>query len=188
MLRGRSSRCAALLIRCHYACALCKAHFVDTAKRMRLRGLVLFLLYCTACVDSQTVPYFSHGDTLLAHHSYVNISVMRIGHDRELETGLLCNTDLSTCCAEGQGNHRGDWYFPNGERLPFDSLLPMYERRGPMMVGLFRRHREGNSTLMEGLYECRIDTHAVNTDAKESAYIGLYHTANNGNSTIIIIL
>ena len=56
------------------------------------------------------------------------------------------------------------------------------------MVGLFRRHREGNSTLMEGLYECRIDTHAVNTDAKESAYIGLYHTANNGNSTIIIIL
>ena len=54
------------------------------------------------------------------------------------------------------------------------------------MVGLFRGPREGN-TLMEGLYECRIDTHAVNTDAKESAYIGLYHTANNGNFTRIIL-
>ena len=107
---------------------------------------MLFLLHCTACVDSQTVPYFSHGDTVLAHHSYVNIGLVQIG---ELETGLLCNTDLSACCTVDQGSHRGDWYFPNGERLPFHDLAPMspmYERRGPMRVGLFRE--EGNSILV----------------------------------------
>lgn len=48
-----------------------------------------------------------------------------------------------------------------------------------MRVGLFQSEGHG-TTLMEGLYECRIHTIAVNTDAQESAYIGLYHTANGG--------
>ena len=143
-----------------------------------MKALALFLFYCTACVDSQTVPYCSHGDTVLAHHSYVNISLVQIGPDSELETGLLCNTDLSACCTVDQGSHRGDWYFPNGERVSFDWQLPMYERRGPMRVGLFRGVGHETNTLMEGLYECRIDTNY--SDARESAYIGLYYTAKNG--------
>ena len=27
-------------------------------------------------------------------------------------------TDLRTCCSGAQGAHRGDWYFPDGTRLP----------------------------------------------------------------------
>ena len=31
---------------------------------------------------------------------------------------VQCITDLSTCCSGAQGNHCGDWYFPDGTRLP----------------------------------------------------------------------
>ena len=31
---------------------------------------------------------------------------------------VQCHTDLGTCTSD-QDSHRGDWYFPNGDRVPF---------------------------------------------------------------------
>ncbi|CAI8031954.1 hypothetical protein GBAR_LOCUS18096, partial [Geodia barretti] len=65
-------------------------------------------------VNSQlTFPYVSFMGQTRANHSYVNFSL--IGRT-EIES-VHCHTDLSTCCRNEQGMHRGDWYFPNGNRL-----------------------------------------------------------------------
>ena len=49
-----------------------------------------------------------------------------------------CDTNLSTCCSGAQGRHRGDWYFPDGTRLPFygDSNSDIYESRQAQRVSL----------------------------------------------------
>ena len=80
----------------------------------------------------QTYPYVSFMNETLANHSYVNLST--VGNDdlphyyyEYQGDNVLCLTDLNTCCSGSQGPHRGDWYFPDGTRLPFSS--PIYEKR-----------------------------------------------------------
>ena len=115
---------------------------------------------------------------MLANNSYMDITL--IGSYLDQESGLMCNTDLSTCCSADQGHHRGDWYFPDGERLYFNSLNPLYEQRYSMRVALFQRENHG-ATLMEGVYECSIETNAVNNEeTRERVFIGLYFSLDGG--------
>ena len=48
---------------------------------------------------------------------------------------VQCHTDLKLCCSGSHGPHRGDWYFPDGTRLPFFSGV-MNERRGAQRVDI----------------------------------------------------
>ena len=50
-----------------------------------------------------------------------------MGSDSSGSDSVQCITDLSTCCSGAQGNHHGDWYFPDGTRLPFYGHI--YESR-----------------------------------------------------------
>ena len=36
-------------------------------------------------------------------------------------TAAQCHTDLSICSTAAQGFHHGDWYSPDGDRLPIPS-------------------------------------------------------------------
>ena len=36
---------------------------------------------------------------------------------------VRCRSELSRCCSEAQGDLRGDWFFPSGERLPYTTHL-----------------------------------------------------------------
>ena len=65
----------------------------------------------------QTFPYVSFIGQTLVNHSYVDISV--VGNDGSGSDNVQCHTDLESCCSEAQGIHCGDWYSPNGARLPF---------------------------------------------------------------------
>ena len=89
-----------------------------------------------------------------------------------------CITDLSTCCSASQGIHRGDWYFPDGDRLPFNGDI--YENRGPQRVYL-RRNDNANSPT--GIYRCDIPTNAVHhptdTSVRDTVYVGLYTSSGN---------
>ena len=106
--------------------------------------------------SQQTFPYVSFGLTALADHSYVNIST--VGSETDNSDSVVCHTDLSTCCSGGQGVHRGDWFFPGGDRLPFaGSSVP---------IGLGRAHqiaiiRRTTATGPTGIYRCRIATTIV---------------------------
>lgn len=70
-------------------------------------------------------PYASFMGEQLRSHSYVNLSL--IGHHKHTAgEGVHCHTDLSTCCSSTQGEHHGDWHFPNGTRLPHSGFGDTY--------------------------------------------------------------
>ena len=98
-----------------------------------LLGLFWSLVYC------QTFPCVSFMSQTLANHSYVDLS--EVGNDGD---SVQCITDLYTCCNRVDGSHRGDWYFPNGTRLPFPTYGDIYQSRGSQRVDL-RRNTNANS-------------------------------------------
>ena len=122
----------------------------------------------------QTFPYFAFMNQTLANHSYVNLS--QVGEESCYET-IQCYTDLETCCSRSQGAHRGNWYFPNGTRLPFNGRgYDIFQVRGGSRVGL---HHRNNATTPSGIYRCDIPTDAVHDDygyntLNELLYVGLY--------------
>ena len=113
------------------------------------------------------------GQTLV-NHSYVNLNTVGNSSD-----GVQCHTDLSTCCSDSQGVHRGDWYFPNGTRLLFSG--DMYEARGAQRVELHRTTTTGPT----GIYRCDIATNAVHHDTdisvRDTVYVGLYTNGEGSN-------
>ena len=140
--------------------------------------LLLSLFWFVVC--SQTFPYVSFLGQTLANHSYVNLSL--VGDAVSGSDSVQCHTDLSTCCSGPQGPHRGDWYFPNGTRLPFSGDI--FERREAQRVDL---RRNNSVTSPVGIYHCDIQTNAVHDDTdysvRTTVYVGLY-TASGGMSTM----
>ena len=143
-----------------------------------MKATVMSVLLCllSALVEaySQTVPYVSFMGANLPNHSYVDLTLLGIGSD-----SVQCHTDLSTCCSSAQGADRGDWYFPNGERLNFNADPgDIYEFREAQRVDLHRRNNGDTS----GIYRCTIETNAVHgSKIRETVYAGLY--ASGGECT-----
>ena len=138
--------------------------------------LVLLLLFLLSLVEvhcQQTLPYVSFAGQTLVNHSYVDLST--VGSASDNSDGVVCHTDLSTCCGGAQGPHRGDWYFPDGTRLPFvGSSVPIGLGRGAQIAVI----RRTSGTGPTGIYRCDIATEAVhdNNDisVRDSVYVGLY--------------
>ena len=86
-----------------------------------------------------------------------------------------CLTDLTTCCSGEEGIHRGDWYFPNGTRLPFPQGTGIFEARYNQRVDLRRNYNYSTS----GIYCCVVPTIAVH-DVNDTSvrdrpvYVGLF--------------
>ena len=150
-----------------------------TAMLIHLLWLVVMLFLSLEDVKSQQrFPYVSFRGQTLADHSYVDIS--EVGDDY-YSGGVQCHTDLSTCCSSDQGGHRGDWFFPDGSRLGFNSVN-IYHHRGPETVYILRRRN--NALSQTGIYRCDIPTNAVNdrigyNSVRDTVYVGLY-TASGG--------
>ena len=139
----------------------------------------IFLSWSLVEVHSQTFPYVSFMDQTLANHSYVDLRLVgRLdipfgygGYGHSVE----CHTDLTTCCSGSDGVHRGDWYFPDGTRLPFPQSTGIYEARESQRVDL----RRNPYAFATGIYRCDIPTIAVhdviNTSMRDRpVYVGLY--------------
>ena len=91
-----------------------------------------FILCILVEAHSQTAPYVSFMGESLPNHSYVNLSLVGgVGSGNN----VVCHTDLVSCCSSYQGPHRGDWYFPNGDRLPFNDHF-LREKRHVQRVEL----------------------------------------------------
>ena len=102
--------------------------------------------------------------------TYQNNSIVTqedIGDDGD---GLLCMTNFTACCQPPF--NVGNWFFPNGTRVPSSgSQWDFYRTRGQMVVDLNRRRGR-----VDGIYRCEIP---VSTNINQTIYIGLY-TANSG--------
>ena len=141
--------------------------------------VLLCLLWSLVEVQSQTeYPYISFMGITLPNHSYVNFD--DVGEDRtgsDSDT-VQCHTDLSTCCDTNQLSPRGDWFFPNGTRLPFfNESGDIQESLLTRVVHIRRRNPAINGP--SGIYRCFIGTIAThdNSDPSvgEAVYVGLYH-------------
>ena len=123
--------------------------------------------------SQQTFPYvsFSLMGPALANHSYVDLST--VGSANDSSDGVVCHSDLSTCCSGPQSIHRGDWYFPDGDRLPFSGGI--YEGRAAQIAVI----RRTTATGPTGIYRCDIPTNAVHSDTdisvRDIVYVGLYY-------------
>ena len=134
--------------------------------------LVLILLSLVEVHCQLTAPYISFMDQTLADHSYVDISQVGTG-----SVSVQCHTDLQTCCSGAQGIHRGDWYFPNGVRLPFPGSGDIVSTRLAQKVDM---RRVNNANEPTGIYRCDIETNAVHDNGmRETVYMGLY-TSSGG--------
>ena len=140
---------------------------------MRRYLLLLTLLWSLVeeVHSQQTFPYVTFMGQTLADHSYVDLST--VGSAGDNSDGVVCHTDLSTCCSGSQGPHRGDWYFPNGTLLPSLSNSIGLGRAAQLAV-----IRRTTATGPTGIYRCDIATVAVhdNTDisVRDTVYVGLY--------------
>ena len=136
--------------------------------------LLLILLWSVA--DSQpAAPYLSFKGNTLPNHTYVDLREVG-GPDAGRGDSVKCHTDLATCCFSDQGIHRGDWYFPSGNRLPFYGSGNIYQQRISMRVDL----RRLNANSPSGIYHCDISTEAVHDDedisVRASVYVGIYYS------------
>ena len=120
----------------------------------------------------------------LANHSYVNLS--EVGDYYNGGESVECHTNLRTCCRGTEGSHRGDWYFPDGTRLPFAGGGFIYEHRETQRVGIGRRN---STTSLSGIYRCDIPTNAVHDDndisVRDTVYVGLYAIGGKNLKQII---
>ena len=135
---------------------------------------LLYFMSQTFYCQTQEYPYVRFNGTVLANHSYVNLLLVN-----NTESGSVqCHTDLYSCCRSEQGEHRGDWFFPNGSVLGFSSNYDVnddiVEYRGPERVDIRRR----NNGSASGIYHCSIATFAIHNyyddTVRDHVYVGLY--------------
>ena len=101
----------------------------------------------------------------LRNKIYYNNSRVNLEEIGEAQYALLCITNLTSCCRASYA--LGNWFFPNGTRVPSSGANWDFHRtRGHMVVYLHRR-RGG----MEGIYHCEIPD---STNMKQTIYIGVY--------------
>ena len=124
---------------------------------------------CTHC-QAQEFPYVSFNGTTYANHSYLDLTLVGNMDSNK----VLCHTSLRQCCSGSQGSYRGDWYFPNGSRLPiaFHETYAIAQHRAAKRVELNRI----NNGDMSGTYLCNITAtlDIYGEGVREFVYIGLY--------------
>ena len=120
---------------------------------------------CISSFPGASDVWFSLNGTTYQNNSIVTPEDIGEGDD-----ALLCMTNLTACCrCSEMGNAIGNWYFPNGSRVPCsESESGFFRSRHQMAVHL--QHRRGGA---EGIYRCEIpDTMNVT----QTIYIGVYST------------
>ena len=104
----------------------------------------------TLSLNGQTIP--NEGDVLASDIGEGGNDMTAMGG------GLLCITDSSSCCRDGDnpnGGGQGEWYFPNGNQVEIQGTRTgdfFYRNRDARIV---RLNRFGTSTPPErGRFSC----------------------------------
>ena len=150
-------------------------------KDTNMKAITILKLLCLSSVlgkvYSRTAPFLTFMGNNIPNNSYVDFNA--VGSDNNSE--VQCHTDLHICCSHRQGPDRGDWYFPNGNKLPFSGNV--HEGRADEKVVL--RYTGSNGT--SGVYRCDIETFAIkNNDGRDSIYVGLY--TSGGEESVLYFM
>ena len=134
-----------------------------------------FSMFFKSCETSIGISSFPAA--VLRGTPYQNNSNVTLEDIGEGDDALLCITNQTACCvppyAGGNGSVFGNWFFPNGTRVPSDIVNEtsgeewnFYRDRGQMVVRMNRR-RGGE----EGIYRCEIP---ISMNVTQTIYIGVY--------------
>ncbi|CAI7989305.1 Tyrosine-protein phosphatase Lar [Geodia barretti] len=134
---------------------------------------LFFSLYALEA-NCQSASHVSFMGLDLADHSYIDFG-------KKSTDCIQCHTDVNTCCSSSQGPDRGDWYFPNGSRLPFEGQGDIFERRADQRVDLCRR--VDSSPPQPGIYRCDIPI-IIRSGEQLSVHVGVYGGNDGGNVVI----
>ena len=132
---------------------------------------LFFSLYALEA-NCQSASHVSFMGRDLTDHSYIYFA-------KTSTDCIQCHTDVSTCCSSSQGPDRGDWYFPNGSRVPFEGQGDIFERRADQRVDLCRR--VGSSPPPPGIYRCDIP---ISSGEQLPVHVGVYGGNDGGNKII----
>ena len=143
---------------------MCDLQTQNSCKMLRMQT------FRTSMASSSPGTRFSLKGTTYQNNSIVFLEDIGEGGD-----ALLCLTDLTACCrlrsASGNGTVLGNWFFPNGTRVPSSSKNWDFHRTRGQSVLRLQRRRGGE----DGIYSCEIsDTMNVT----QTIYIGLYSRTN----------
>ena len=131
-----------------------------------MSGLLCFFLSLVK-MHAQASPTMRFNNAYLPNHSYVDFN--QVGNTTD--ESVKCRTNLTTC---NKTSLCGDWYFPNGMRLPVYSVNPdvhVYEVHKRRHVLLSRQ----KSPVVSGIYRCDIESKIVNNKTiNETIYAGLF--------------
>ena len=84
--------------------------------------------------------------------TYQNNSLVTLEDIGEGRNALFCQTDSTACCRSPYSSSIGNWFFPNGTRIPSSgSQWDFHRTRGGSVILLHRRR--GGVT---GIYHCVI--------------------------------
>ena len=110
--------------------------------------------------------WFSLNGTTYQNNSNVSLEDISEGDD-----ALLCLTNYTACCRSPytgkKKNALGNWFFPNGSRVPSSGRQWDFHRTRDRMVVRMHCRRGG----VEGIYRCEIPD-AINVT--KTIYIGVY--------------
>jgi len=111
--------------------------------------------------------------------TYQNNIIVTLEDIGEGDDALLCMTDVTDCCRPHPGKALGNWFFPNGTRVPSSgNQWDFYRTRGQSVVRLQRR-RGG----ADGIYRCTIPVPQSDAeDVNQTIFIGVY-TESTGESS-----
>ena len=156
----------------HYTCHLQKVSTVNDA----------LCIYCSQVYKSCLLLAFSYktyyigilyivgaGDVWFSLNgtTYQNNSCVALEEIGEGNDALSCRTNFTACCTRYTGESVGNWFFPNGIRVPTSAYRwGLYRSRGQMMV-LLNRRRGG----VAGIYRCEIPD---SMNVTQTIYIGVY--------------
>ena len=142
--------------------------------KVTVMSVLLCFLLSLAEMHAQTFPFMKFNATILPNHSYVDFNLVGNTTDESVK----CRTNLTICT---NVSFCGDWYFPNGMRLPVDagdSDVHVYEVHKRRHVQL--RHQK--SPVDSGIYRCDIESNIVNNESiNETLYAGLYTSGGQHN-------
>ena len=125
------------------------------------------------------IPHYCFPAAVLRNTTYQNNSIVTLEDIGEGYDALLCITNQTACCQPSYtgGSALGNWFSPNGTRVPSPgNQWDFYRTRGQMVTSLHRR-RGG----VEGIYCCEIPVTMIVT---QTIYIGVY-SASTGEWSIL---
>ena len=150
---------------CVYTCrSFLPAQLVIMLVKMLL-VVSLSLLWSLVEVHPQTeYPYVSFMGEILPNNSYVDLTL--VGTNPTNST-LQCISDLD-------GSYRGDWYFPDEERVQtyeYEGIYASYENQS-----IYLQHNN-IYYAQSGIYQCVIEVAGDDEAAvNKTVYVGLYRS------------